>query len=144
MPPKKTPTDDSAPPPLTQAHSTQNVYERQFGYHRAVRKGPFIFVSGTTALINGTKQVRLKGNARGQAVAAMEEAVKAVEALGGTKQGIGRVRMFVNGAEHTTAVGRALKAVFSDVEVAATMIVVPNGFVDPDMMVEIELDAVVG
>lgn len=40
--------------------------------------------------------MRMKGNARGQAVAAMEEAVKAVEALGGAKEGIGRVRMFVN------------------------------------------------
>lgn len=43
-----------------------------------------------------------------------------------------------------TAFGRALKAVFGDAEVAATVIVIPGGFVDPEMLVQVEVDAVVG
>ncbi|KAL9106335.1 MAG: hypothetical protein Q9227_008604 [Pyrenula ochraceoflavens] len=124
-------------------HRTANPYEKQFGYHRAVRKGPFIFVSGTTSLIEGTREVRLKNNARAQAIAVMQDCIKAVQSLGGKEDDICRVRMFVAGHEHTGEVGRALKAVFGDLEVAATAVVV-NGFVDPEMLVEVEVDAIVG
>lgn len=52
-------------------------------------------MSGTASLIEGTRHVRLKNNARGQAIAAMEESVHAVEALGGQAGDVVRVRAFL-------------------------------------------------
>lgn len=92
----------SGPPPLyppyplvsTLVTDTPNPFESLFGYHRAVRKGPFIFVSGTTALLpNNT--VAFPNNSFAQAKAAFEIAVAAVEKLGGCKRDVCRVRMFV-------------------------------------------------
>jgi len=62
--------------------------------------------------------------------------------LGGKKEDITRIRMFVTHIEDTGAVGRAMKEVLGDVGPAATMIV-GSRFVDENMKVEIEADAVV-
>lgn len=105
-------------------YTTPNPFEARFGYHRAVRKGPFIFVSGTTALIEisdptspspeGSKQddvsdgkdqseegkneskVHYPTDARKQAQVAMERCVDAVEKVGGKRTDVVRVRMFVS------------------------------------------------
>lgn len=73
---------------------TSNLFESLFGYHRAVRKGPFIFVSGTTALLPDNT-VAFPDDSFAQAKAAFEVAVAAVEKLGGCKRDVCRVRMFV-------------------------------------------------
>jgi len=75
--------------------TTTNTFEKKFGYHRAVRKGPFIFVSGTTALNPRTSIVEHAEDAQRQALAAMKRGVDAVEELGGKLEDILRVRMFV-------------------------------------------------
>lgn len=166
--------------------TTPHPFEQQFGYHRAVRRGPFISVSGTTALkllppqaqtqaqtsdpINpptreaGTSfatssKVHFPGDAHAQSVLVFETCLAAVARLGGTKDDIVRVRMFVANHEDCGVVGDALREVFGHqggglqgddpagvrdvVGVAATMIVVPGGFVDKDILVEIEVDAFV-
>lgn len=131
-------------------HNTANPYEARFGYHRAVRKGPFVFVSGTTAIDPKSQKLQHRGDAYSQAKAAFAEAVKAVEALGGTRADVCRVRMFVGGQGDCGDVGRAYGDVFGagaqaeDIGAAATMLVLGlDGFVDKEMKVEIELDAVV-
>jgi enamine deaminase RidA (YjgF/YER057c/UK114 family) len=144
-----------APPPSTttspsgtkQYYTTHNPFEARFGYHRAVRKGPFIFVSGTTALDPSTGKLQHPGNAEVQAMATFKEALRAVIALGGDSGDVIRVRMFVARKEDTEGVGEAFAAFFkgrgeTEVGTAATMIVV-GGFVDEEMLVEIEMDAVV-
>ena len=75
--------------------TTANTYEKKFGYHRAIRKGPFIFVSGTTALDPETWKIQHPGNAYLQAMTAMEATIDAVKKLGGSNGDICRVRMFV-------------------------------------------------
>jgi enamine deaminase RidA (YjgF/YER057c/UK114 family) len=80
-----------APSSLT----TGNPYEQRFGYHRAIRRGPFIFVSGTTAIDKTTGKLQAPSNASAQTAVVMEECISAVEALQGTKEDICRVRMFV-------------------------------------------------
>lgn len=118
------------------------------GYHRAVRRGSFIFVSGTTALTAVAGYVRCPGDAAGQMTIAIEESLKAIKALGGKgAEDVVRVRMFVNKNEDCPEAGKAFKKIFGQDDgngVAATMLVVPGGFVDREMLVEIEMDAMVG
>jgi enamine deaminase RidA (YjgF/YER057c/UK114 family) len=75
--------------------STANPYEKRFGYHRAVRKGPFIFVSGTTAIDRTTQKLQAPGDASAQATLAFSECISAVEAMEGKRSDVCRVRMFV-------------------------------------------------
>jgi enamine deaminase RidA (YjgF/YER057c/UK114 family) len=142
----------SSPLSIKHHHNTTNPFEKRFGYHRGVRKGPFIFVSGTTALNPTTGILQHPGNALLQASAAFNEALRAITALGGGVGDVVRVRMFVARQEDTEEVGVAFSGLFNneidgvddEVGTAATMIVVgKGGFVDPEMLVEVELDAVV-
>lgn len=125
-----------------QRYRTSNPYEKAFGYCRALRKGPFIFVSGTTAVDLITGKVDHPSSAYHQALKALKELVVAVESLGGKKADVVRVRMFVTHENDATEVARALKEEVKDVEPTATMILGAK-FVSPDMRVEIEADAVV-
>ena len=86
--------------------TTPNPFEKQFGYHRAVRKGVSIIVSGTTAVkMEGDdiedpdddedSGVHFPKNAKKQAKLAMDRCAEAVEKLGGTRADVVRVRMFV-------------------------------------------------
>lgn len=142
----------ASPAGTKQYYDTSNPFEKRFGYHRAVRKGPFIFVSGTTAIDPETGVLRNPGNAFLQAKAAFSEALRGIKALSGNVGDVIRVRMFVASQEDTEEVGMAFSDMFNEntpgvdpeVGTAATMIVVGRGgFVDPKMLVEIELDAVV-
>jgi len=126
----------------TLAYASSNPYELRFGYSRAVRKGPHIFVSGTTSVDPETGHVSHPDSAYLQALVIFKEIINAVERLQGSKEDVARVRMFVTEQEDTEAVGRALKESFGDVRPAATMIV-GSRFVDKDMKVEIEADAVI-
>jgi len=127
-----------------QRHKTSNPYEDKFGYSRAVRKGPLIFVSGTTSIDTSTGEVRVlhPKSAYDQTLKIFTEIVLAIEALGGTKADVVRLRMFVKEEKDAEGVSRALKEVFGSVRPAATM-VFGLGFVHADMRVEIEADAVV-
>ncbi|RPD60237.1 YjgF-like protein [Lentinus tigrinus ALCF2SS1-7] len=125
-----------------QRFRTNNPYEEKFGYSRAVRKGPFIFVSGTTSIDPESGELRYPGSAYDQANAIFDEIVRSVTALGGSKSEIVRVRMFVARDEDTSKVGDALRDALGGVGPAATMIVGAR-FVSSEMLVEIEADAVV-
>ncbi|TEB24018.1 YjgF-like protein [Coprinellus micaceus] len=136
--------------PITQYHRTTNPYEAQFKYSRAVKKGPFIFVSGTTSLCPKTQTILHPTSAYLQAQTIFAEIASAIEALGGNpKTDVVRVRMYVTHDEDGGDVGKALKeSGFGAGEdgkeggPAATMILGVK-FVDQDMKVEIEADAVV-
>ncbi|KAH8813597.1 YjgF-like protein, partial [Flagelloscypha sp. PMI_526] len=119
-----------------------NPYESQFGYSRAVCRGPFIFVSGTTSTCPETQDLLYPDFASQQAELLFAEIIRAVGALGGSKNDIMRVRMFVRREEDTGSVGSPSKASFGDVAPAATMIV-GSKFVHQDMWVEIEADALI-
>ena len=126
----------------TLTYTSSNSYESRFGYSRAVRKGPHIFVSGTTSVDPGTGHVRHPDSAYLQSLVIFKEIINAIERLHGSREDVVRVRMFVTEQEDTEAVGKALNESLGDVRPAATMIV-GSRFVDKDMKVEIEADAVV-
>ena len=125
-----------------QRHKTGNPYEDKFGYSRAMRKGPFIFVSGTTSIDTASGKVLHPKSAYDQTLKIFAEIVLAIETLGGAKSDVVRLRMFVAQEKDGEDVSRALKEVFGDVAPAATM-VFGMSFVSADMRVEIEADAVV-
>lgn len=119
-----------------------NPYEKKFGYSRAVRRGPYIFVSGTTSIDLETGALLHPSSAYDQAIVIFSVITKAVEALGGAKSDICRIRMFVASQDDSDDIGRALKECFGEISPAATMIM-GAAFVARDMKVEIEADAVV-
>ncbi|KAI0353909.1 YjgF-like protein [Trametes cingulata] len=121
---------------------TANPYEKEFGYSRAIRRGPFIAVSGTTSIDPVSGRLLHPDSAYDQARAIFVELVRAVKGLGGRSKDIVRVRMFVTQGSDADGVGRALKEALGEVGPAATMIIGAR-FVSPEMLVEIEADAVV-
>ncbi|KAF9560914.1 YjgF-like protein [Agrocybe pediades] len=130
-------------PSTTQRHRTSNPYEDKFGYSRAVRKGPFIFVSGTTSIdTSGSGKVLYPKSAYDQTLTIFAEIVLAIEALGGAKSDVVRLRMFVAEEKDGEGVSKALKEVFGEVAPAATMLF-GMALINREMKVEIEADAVV-
>ncbi|KAL4980753.1 hypothetical protein BDW66DRAFT_156473 [Aspergillus desertorum] len=123
----------------------------RIGYYRAVRRGQHIFVSGTTAVDPASPahapQILFPDDARQQTRVALQECIKAIQALGGEgAEDVVRVRMFVSRPEDCTAVGEGFTETLGrgshpGVGAAATMLVVRDGFVDERMLVEIEVDA---
>jgi len=125
----------------TQRHRTPNPYEEKFGYSRAIKKGPFIFVSGTTAIdTSGSGKVLHPKSAYDQTLVIFAEIIAAIETLGGSKKDVVRLRLFVAEDKDAEGVSKAMKEVFGSVAPVATMLLGMH-FVNPDMKVEIEADA---
>ena len=113
-------------------------WEGKVGYSRAVRIGPIIEVSGTTAVRDG--QVVHKGDAYLQSKVIIEIAEAALKAAGATLSDVIRTRMYVKDMADWESVSKAHGESFSDIRPATTLVEV-SAFVDPDMLVEIEFTA---
>ena len=120
---------------------TGSAWEGVVGYSRAVRVGDQVHVAGTTATRDG--RVVAPGDAYTQARVALEIIVEALATCGATPADVVRTRMFVTDIRDWEAVGRAHGEVFAAVRPASTMVQV-SALIDPDLLVEIEADAVVG
>ena len=121
--------------------STGTPWEPRVGYSRAVRVGRQVFVSGTTAT-DANGRIVGKGDPAAQARQAFANLERALQGVGAALRHVVRTRMFVTDIARWEAVGRAHGEVFAAIRPCATLVQV-SGFVDPDMMVEIEVDAVV-
>jgi enamine deaminase RidA (YjgF/YER057c/UK114 family) len=116
-------------------------YEPIFGYSRAVKVGNMVFVSGSTAIQpDGT--VAGVGDAYAQTVAALRTIEKALQQAGASLKHVVRTRMFATNLDHTEAIGKAHAEFFRDIRPAATLVEISR-LVHPDMLIEIEADAVI-
>ena len=116
-------------------------WEPIVGYSRAVRVGPWVMVSGTTSVDEGGRVVS-PGNAYGQAVFAFRKIEAALDKTGARLSDVVRTRIFLTHINDWQAVGRAHAEFFGDIRPASTLVQVA-GLVDPQLLVEIEVDAIV-
>ncbi|MYW66310.1 RidA family protein [Streptomyces sp. SID8379] len=113
-------------------------WEETFGYARAVElPGGLVLVSGCTSVVNG---VISEGGPYEQAMNAFGVAFEALGKLGLGREDVVRTRMYITHARDVDDVGRAHKELFDDVRPAASMLIV-SGFVDPSLVVEVEVEA---
>jgi enamine deaminase RidA (YjgF/YER057c/UK114 family) len=120
--------------------SSGSPYEPIVGYSRAVRVGNLISVAGTTAG-SGGKPVAI-GDPEAQTRAIFETIEKALKDAGASLNDVVRTRVYLVDIAHWEAVARVHGEVFADIRPANTTLEV-SGFVSPDWLVEIEVDAVV-
>ena len=119
--------------------ATGAKWAKTVGYSRAVRVGGQIWVSGTAA-VGADGNIVAPGDPYRQARRCLEIIREALQELGAGTEHVVRTRIYVLKPEHWPEVGRAHGEVFGTAMPATTMVI--TGFIDPDMLVEIEAEAV--
>jgi enamine deaminase RidA (YjgF/YER057c/UK114 family) len=118
--------------------SSGGPWEEVVGYSRAVVAGPWVLVAGSTSTVDG--EVVHEGDAYAQTLEAFEVVRRALVQAGLDLVDVVRTRMYLKDIGDQDAVGRAHGELFGAIRPAATMVAV-SGFVDPRMLVEVEVDA---
>lgn len=120
--------------------STDGPWEDRIGYSRAVRIGSTVYVSGTTAMT--PSGLVGKGDPYAQTIQAAKTIEAALKQAGASLADVVRTRIYLVNIDQWPEVGRAHGEIFGTIKPAATMVEVKR-LIDPDMLVEIEAEAIV-
>ena len=124
-----------------QTFSSGSPWEPVVGYSRAVRTGNQIFVTGTTALGADGKLVGI-GDAYAQTVQVLRNIESVLKRAGAEMRHVVLTRIYVTDISRWQEIGRAHSEFFAEIRPCATMVEV-RALIDPDMLVEIEVQAIV-
>jgi len=121
--------------------SSGTVWEKKFGYSRAVKVGNLVFVAGTTAA-NENGEVVGKDDVYQQAIFIYQKIEKALQEAGASMQNVVRIRTFITDMKRSSEALKVQGEIFSEIRPAAT-IVETTALINPDLLLEIEADAVI-
>ncbi len=120
--------------------STGGPWEGKIGYSRAVRIGAHVQVSGSTAMT--PSGLVGKGDPYAQTIQTFKTIEAALKQAGASLSDVVRTRIYMANIDQWQDVGRAHGEMFGNIRPATTMVEVKR-LIDPDMLVEIEADAIV-
>lgn len=121
--------------------TTGTNWESQVGYSRAVRVDNYVHVSGTTATDPLGKIVGINDSYE-QTRQILRNIVSALEAAGASVEDVVRTRIYVTDISEWESIGKAHSEVFGSIQPASSMVEVSR-LINPDMLVEIEADAII-
>ena len=120
--------------------SSGTSFEPLVGYSRAVVAGDAVYVSGTTATKDGG--IVGEGDAAVQTTQALKNVAWALERAGARLEHVVRTRLYVTNVDDWKKIGQAHAEFFGDIRPACTLVEVKR-LIDPRMLIEIEVDAVI-